>query len=126
MLLARSLGALAAVLGLLALALFAVRRFDLRLPGRVGGAARGRIMIVERASIDAKRSLLLIRQDGREHLLLLSPEGHLMLSDGNRTRAGSAVVHDILARLRAKAHQPQRATDSAPATTNVIRLVRRS
>lgn len=126
MLFARSLGALAAVLGLLALALFVVRRFDVRIPGRVGGTARGRIIIVERTSIDAKRNLLLIRQDGREHLLLLSPEGHVMLSDGKGARSVNPVVHDILARLRAKAHQSQCAPNPASTTTNVIRLVRRS
>lgn len=80
LLLARSLAGLAAVLGLLAAALWFVRRFDLALPGRVGGARKARIGIVERVTVDAKRALLLVRQDGREHLLLLAPEGNLVVS----------------------------------------------
>lgn len=76
---ARSMGGLAAVLALLAAALWIVRRHDIRLPGRVGTGARGRIGVMERVSIDAKRSLLLVRRDGAEHLLLLSPEGHVVI-----------------------------------------------
>lgn len=76
---ARAMASLCAVLAILAGALWAVRRYDLRLPGRIGGVRRGRLSVIERIGIDAKRSLLLIRQDGREHLVLLSPEGHVVL-----------------------------------------------
>ncbi|MBB6124309.1 flagellar biosynthetic protein FliO [Sphingobium subterraneum] len=81
MLFARSMGGLGAVLALLAAATWIVRRHDIRLPGRVGLASRGRIGVVERVTVDAKRSLLLIRQDGTEHLLLLSPEGHVVIGE---------------------------------------------
>lgn len=76
----RTMGGLAAVLGLLAFALWTVRRFDLRLPGRVAvrGAGR-RLELVERTSLDSRRSVALLRRDGREHLILLSPEGNLVL-----------------------------------------------
>lgn len=80
-LLARSFGGLAAILAALALALWAVRRFDLRLPGRVGVRTRGRIGVVERVTVDQKRSLLLVRRDDREHLLLISPEGHVLIAE---------------------------------------------
>lgn len=69
----RTFASLALVLGMLAAALWAVRRFDLRLPGRA--AASGRLQLVERLSLDPKRSLVLVRHDGREHLLMLGPEG---------------------------------------------------
>ena len=76
----RTMGGLAAVLGLLAFALWTVRRFDLRLPGRVAARGSGRrLELVERTSLDSRRSVALLRRDGREHLILLSPEGNLVL-----------------------------------------------
>ncbi|MBR0550952.1 FliO/MopB family protein [Stakelama marina] len=75
----RTLGALTIVLGLLAGALWVVRRYDLRLPGRVGGHSGRRLELVERLGIDQRRSAVLLRRDGREHLIILSPEGHLMV-----------------------------------------------
>ncbi|WP_242139719.1 MULTISPECIES: flagellar biosynthetic protein FliO [unclassified Sphingomonas] len=77
----RMLGALALVLGGLAGALWAVRRFDLTLPGRIGTASRPerRLALVERLTVDPRRSLVLVRRDGREHLLLIAPEGHVVI-----------------------------------------------
>lgn len=75
----RTFGALALVLGLLGFGLWAVRRFDLGLPGRVGGPVARRIELVERTALDARRSLALVRRDGREHLILMGPEGNLVV-----------------------------------------------
>lgn len=75
----RTLGALTVVLGLLAGALWVVRRYDLRLPGSVGGHPGRRLELVERLGIDQRRSAVLLRLDGHEHLIILSPEGHLMV-----------------------------------------------
>ena len=77
----RMFGALVLVLGGLAGALWAVRRFDLRLPGRIGLTARPerRLALVERLAVDPRRSLVLVRRDGREHLLLIAPEGHVVV-----------------------------------------------
>jgi flagellar protein FliO/FliZ len=77
----RMLASLGVVLGMLAGALWVVKRFDVKLPGRIGGgtSAMRRLEIVERLSIDPKRSLVLLRQDGEEHLVLMSPEGHVVL-----------------------------------------------
>jgi len=77
----RMVGALVLVLGGLAGALWAVRRFDLRLPGRIGVVARPerRLALVERLAVDPRRSLVLVRRDGREHLLLIAPEGHVVV-----------------------------------------------
>ena len=79
----RMFGALAIVLGLLAGALWAVRRFDIRLPGRLGagGAPDKRLEVVERLTVDQKRSLLLVRRDNVEHLVLLCPDGNGVLHD---------------------------------------------
>lgn len=74
-LLLRSMGGLLVVLGLLSAALWLVKRYDLRLPGRVGDGRAARLAVVERLALDARRSLVLIRRDGTEHLLLLAPDG---------------------------------------------------
>jgi len=78
----RTLGSLGVVLGLLAGALWVVRRYDIKLPGRVGGTSRKRVELVERLSLDAKRSVALIRRDGSEHLILISPDGHAVIESG--------------------------------------------
>jgi flagellar protein FliO/FliZ len=64
--------ALVAVLGLIWLIAWVVRRFGL-VPGGafVGGKSR-RLGLVEAMPLDGKRRLILVRRDDREHLLLLS------------------------------------------------------
>ena len=86
--LVRSLGALLTVLGCLAGALWAVRRFNLVLPG-TGPAADRRLAVVERLSLDPRRSLALLRRDDVEHLVLIAPEGHLVIES---RIAGAAAV----------------------------------
>lgn len=83
----RTLGALGMTLGLLFAALWMVRRFNLRLPGQVGGGGLPRVELVERTALDSKRSVALLRRDGREHLILLSPEGNLVIETGIRPDA---------------------------------------
>lgn len=75
----RMLGGLAIVLGMLAGALWIVRRYNIKLPGRIAGGAARRIELVERLPLDGRRSVALIRRDGREHLILLAPEGPLVV-----------------------------------------------
>jgi len=78
----RTLGGLAIVLGMLAGALWIVRRYNIRLPGGTAGAPSRRLEVVERTALDGRRSVALLRRDGREHLILLAPEGNLMLETG--------------------------------------------
>jgi flagellar protein FliO/FliZ len=78
----RTLGALGLVLGMLAGALWAVKRYDVRLPGRVTTSRRRRIELVERLPVDGKRSVALIRRDGCEHLILMGPDGHAVIETG--------------------------------------------
>jgi flagellar biogenesis protein FliO len=80
--LARVLGALALVLGLLVVALWVVRRFNISLPGSLASRQDKRLAVVEHLSIDAKRKLLLLRRDGREHLVLVSADGALLIEAG--------------------------------------------
>ncbi|HEX8415893.1 MAG TPA: flagellar biosynthetic protein FliO [Sphingomicrobium sp.] len=78
----RTMGALGVVLGMLAGALWIVRRYDIKLPGQMGGGPLRRLELIERLPIDGKRAMALIRRDGREHLILLGPEGPLMVETG--------------------------------------------
>jgi flagellar biogenesis protein FliO len=78
----RTLGALGMVLGMLAGALWMVKRYDIKLPGRVSTTGRKRVELVERLSLDQKRSVALIRRDGHEHLVLIGPEGSATLETG--------------------------------------------
>ena len=86
----RTLGSLGMVLGMLAGALWVVRRYDIKLPGRVGATNRKRVELVERLSLDAKRSVALIRRDGAEHLILISPDGHAVIESGITAESVSA------------------------------------
>ena len=75
----RALGALGLLLGVLTGALWAVRRYDIRLPGAVVRQADRRLELVERLGIDQRRSVVLLRRDDREHLVIFSPEGQVVV-----------------------------------------------
>ena len=75
----RFAAALVAVLALILIAAHVAKRF---LPGGVGPAktsARRRLAISEILPVDARRRLLLVKRDGREHLILLGPGGDLIV-----------------------------------------------
>ena len=93
----RTLGGLGTVLGILSGALWLVRRYDIRLPGRTGMLRVSRLELVERLPLDARRSVALLRRDGREHLILIAPEGHLILESGVIRDAIDVVAEDALA-----------------------------
>lgn len=75
----RFLAALAFVLGLIALAAWAARRW--RLGTTPPGAAR-RLAVVETLPIDPRRKLVLVRCDRQEHLLLLGQDGNRLIAGG--------------------------------------------
>lgn len=72
----RSLGTLALIPGILAAALWVLRRSGFK-PGRQG-RAQPRLAVVERLAIKAKTSVSLIRHNDVEHLILCRPDepGH--------------------------------------------------
>jgi flagellar protein FliO/FliZ len=59
------------LLGLFALGLRYVAARGLKLPGTAGG--KRRLELVEALPLDARRRLVIVRCDGKEHLLLLGP-----------------------------------------------------
>lgn len=87
----RMLGALGVVLGLLEGGFWLARRHEFRLPqgwlsrlpsrfsGFSGKGATRRMELVERLALDPRRSVALIRKDGCEHMLLIAPEGLMLL-----------------------------------------------
>jgi flagellar protein FliO/FliZ len=79
--LARFAGALGIVVGLIFLCALAARRGGLIPTGRAGRRT-GRIGVVESVALDAKRRLVLVRRDDREHLVVLGPTGDLVVERG--------------------------------------------
>jgi flagellar protein FliO/FliZ len=80
------------VLGLLALAFWLLRRFG---GGRLGGGAtRGRqprLAVIDQASVDSRRRLVLIRRDNVEHLLIIGGPSDVVVEQ-NIVRAATAGV----------------------------------
>jgi flagellar protein FliO/FliZ len=75
----RTVAALGTVLGLLVGALCAVKRYNIALPGQTGARTSRRLALVERVGIDAKRSIILVRRDDREHLIMVAPDGQTVI-----------------------------------------------
>ena len=82
----RFLGALAFVLGLIALLAWAARRW------RLGTMPQGtrRLAVIEVLPIDQRRKLVLVRHDAREHLLLLGQDGNHVIAGGAPAAEASA------------------------------------
>jgi flagellar protein FliO/FliZ len=92
-LLARFLLALAVVLGLIAAATWAARRYmgSAMMAGLTG---RRRLALVESMMLDGKSRLVLVRRDSTEHLLVLGPTGAAVVESGIAAPAGSSPPPD--------------------------------
>ncbi|OIQ86819.1 flagellar biosynthesis protein, FliO [mine drainage metagenome] len=77
----RTLLALVFVLGLISLLTWAARRYGFGGMPRTLGKPR-RLQVVESLGLDNRRRLVLVRRDGREHLLLLGAAGDLVVENG--------------------------------------------
>jgi len=82
------------VLGLIGATAWAVRRFG---SGRLGGAgARGRqprLAVIDYASVDSRRRLILVRRDNIEHLVLIGGPTDVVV-EANIVRAAPAATRD--------------------------------
>ena len=77
---ARYLGALLLVLGLVGLAGLGARRFGL--PGLAKPASARRLKIVETLMISPRQRLALVRRDDVEHLVMIGPDGATVIEAG--------------------------------------------
>lgn len=77
----RFVAALAFILGLIGICAMLARRFGLA-PGASSHNAQKRLGIVEVRPIDARHRLLLIRRDGKEHLVLVGGDHPLLIESG--------------------------------------------
>ncbi len=83
---ARFLLSFVVVIGLIGGLAWFLRRYG---AGRITAAAgKGRLGVVEVTAIDAKRRLVLVRRDGVEHLILLSPTSETIVETGINAPTG--------------------------------------
>lgn len=75
---ARSAAALVATLALILAVAWGARRLGM-LQG--GASAPRRLKLSESLMLDPRRRLVLVRCDGREHLILLGPSGDIVVSE---------------------------------------------
>lgn len=105
----RFLVAFLVVLGLIGITAWAVRRFG---TGRLGGGStRGRqprLAVIDYASVDARRQLVLVRRDNVEHLLMIGGPTDVVV-EANIVRAAPAV-------REAAAPRPPAAAEALPRT----------
>jgi len=81
------------VLGLIGAAAWAVRRFG---SARFAGAVRGRqprLAVIEYATVDARRRLLLVRRDNVEHLMMIGGPTDVVV-EANIVRAAPAALRE--------------------------------
>ncbi len=91
--------AFAVVLALIGVTAWLVRRYS---SDRLGGAARGRqprLAVIDAATIDGRRRLVLIRRDNVEHLLMIGGPTDVVV-EPNIVRAGARDVAREPARHR--------------------------
>jgi flagellar protein FliO/FliZ len=105
------------VLGLIGAAAWAVRRFG---SARLGGAVRGRqprLAVIEYASVDARRRLLLVRRDNIEHLVMIGGPTDVVV-ESNIVRAVPASRETAIPRVAAPAEPMPRALPLPEAASN--------
>ncbi len=78
--------ALIATLALIGVGAYAARRFGLMGAGARAGAER-RLRVVESLMLDARRRVVILACDGREHIILLSPEGDVRIDTTAKAEA---------------------------------------
>ena len=107
------------VLGLIGAAAWAVRRFG---SGRLGGAGtRGRqprLAVIDHASVDARRRLILVRRDNVEHCLMIGGPTDVVV-ESNIVRAGAGYARGRRSPVRRRCPNRCRAPfrcRTAPAT----------
>jgi flagellar biogenesis protein FliO len=106
------------VLGLIGAAAWAVRRFG---SARLSGAVRGRqprLAVIEYATVDARRRLLLVRRDNIEHLMMVGGPTDVVV-EANIVRAAPATARESTGpRVSVPADTPSRTIPLPEAVSN--------
>ncbi len=74
----RALGAMALVLGLMGGLALLAKHFGWAAPLKAT-SAQGRLRLIESLSLDPQRRLVLVRCDDHEHVLVLGPQGDMVV-----------------------------------------------
>jgi flagellar biogenesis protein FliO len=83
------------VLGLIGLTAWLVRRFGANRLGAAGVRGRQpRLAVIDAASVDGRRRLVLIRRDNTEHLLMIGGPTDVVV-EPNIVRAGAAAAREV-------------------------------
>lgn len=88
------------VIGLIGGLAWVLRRYG---TGRISASSKGRLGVVEVATVDAKRRLVLVRRDAVEHLILISPTTETIVETGIVTQPDGDRFAD---RLEAASGEP--------------------
>lgn len=93
----QSLLALAFVIALLVAFAYGIKKFGLiaRVTVDQEGEQKKRLNIVEILPVDAKRRLVLIRRDDKEHLIMLGAERDLLIEQNIDLRPGTPKKIDV-------------------------------
>ena len=105
------------VFGLLALALWLVRRFS---GERIGGggtrARQPRLAVIDAATVDSRRRLVLIRRDNVEHLMMIGGPTDVVIKS-NIVRAAAAQRETVISRTQPAAEALPRPVPPGEGTT---------
>ncbi|MCH7911025.1 MAG: FliO/MopB family protein [Candidatus Hydrogenedentes bacterium] len=82
--------ALVFVLGLIAVLAVIAKRFGLGNRGPLRRGKEKRLSVVETMPLDAKRRIVLVRRDDREHLIMLGAAGDLVIESDIAARSVTA------------------------------------
>ncbi|MEQ8326991.1 MAG: flagellar biosynthetic protein FliO [Parvibaculum sp.] len=107
----RFVAALAFIIGLIGLCAMLAKRFGLVPGGVTAPGSQRRLGIVEVKQIDPKHRLVLIRRDGKEHLLLTGGEQALLVETGIDAPAPLEAADPIQPATPASVVQFQRIVD---------------
>lgn len=107
----RFAAALVFIIGLIGLCAFVARRMGFAAGGIATTGSQRRLSIVEVKPVDAKHRLLLIRRDGKEHLILLGGEQSLLIEGGIDAPAALALADTTSAPTPAPVLQFRRIVD---------------
>lgn len=114
----RFVGALVFIIGLIGLCGFAARKYGLFTGGYTMPGALKRLAVVETRPLDTKNRLVLIRRDGKEHLILLGAEQSIVVESGIDAPVEPQKVETVAAEAANDTNTDETGNDVAAPTAN--------